>query len=139
MRACKTTSVLLLPGDLFWYRLHPSQEFQSAKGQREYARVPGLIWRALHASDCPLTLEERERARRNRAYHMARRTLEDVRRGRWQFAWERLLHSNMGVRDWLRYLRRPSRDAFAGTPLAADGEFLIPAWAEPDRRVADKA
>ena len=138
MRACKTIDVLLLPADLFWYRLHPAQQFQSARGQREYARVPGLIWHALHAPDCPLTPEEREQAKRNRAYHMARRTFEDVRRGRWQFAWERLLHSNMSPGDWLRYLRRPRRDAFAGTPRAVDGEFVVPQWAQPDRRVADK-
>jgi len=138
MRACKTIDVLLLPADLFWYRLHPAQQFQSARGQREYARVPGLIWRALDAPDCPLTPEEREQAKRNRAYHMARRTFEDVRRGRWQFAWERLLHSNMSPGDWLRYLRRPRRDAFAGTPRTVDGEFVVPQWAQPDRRVADK-
>ena len=59
MRACKTIDVLLLPADLFWYRMHPAQQFQSARGQREYASVPGLIWRALHAPDCPLTHEER--------------------------------------------------------------------------------
>ena len=139
MRACKTISVLLMPADLFWYRLHPAQEFQSAKGRQEYARVPGLVWRALQAPDCPLTSEEREQARRNRAYHTARRTLEDLRRGRWEFAWNRLRYSNMGPADWLRYLRRPRRDAFAGTPLGPDGEFIIPGWAQPDRRVADNA
>ncbi len=76
MRACKTVNVLLMPADLFWYRLHPAQEFQSAKGQHEYARVPGLVWRALDEPDCPLTPEEREQAKRNRAYHLARRTVE---------------------------------------------------------------
>jgi glycosyltransferase involved in cell wall biosynthesis len=139
MRACKTISVLLMPADLFRYRLHPAQEFQSAKGRQEYARVPGLVWRALQAPDCPLTSDEREQARRNRAYHTARRTLEDLRRGRWEFAWNRLRYSNMGPADWLRYLRRPRRDAFAGTPLGPDGEFIIPGWAQPDRRVADNA
>jgi glycosyltransferase involved in cell wall biosynthesis len=138
MRACKTTNILLIPADLFWYRLHPAQEFQSAKGQSEYARVPGLVWRALQAPDCPLTPEEREQAKRNRAYHVARRTLEDLRRGRWTFAWNRLRYSNMRPGDWLRYLRRPRRDAFAGTPLMPAGEFIVPAWAEPGRRAADE-
>jgi len=131
MRACKTVNVLLMPADLFWYRLHPAQEFQSAKGQQEYARVPGLVWRELQASDCPLTPEEREQAKRNRAYHVARRTMEDLRRGRFAFALNRLRYSSMRPGDWLRYLRRPRRDAFAGTPLDADGEFRIPAWAKP--------
>ena len=131
MRACKTSNVLLMPADLFWYRLHPAQEFQSAKGQQEYARVPGLVWRELEASECPLTPEEREQAKRNRAYHLARRTVEDLRRGRFAFAWNRLRYSGMGPVDWLRYLRWPRRNAFAGTPLDADGEFHIPAWARP--------
>ena len=38
--------------------------------------------------DCPLTPEEREQAKRNRAYHLARRTLQDLRRGRWRLAVE---------------------------------------------------
>jgi hypothetical protein len=131
MRACKTTSVLLLPADLFWYRLHPAQEFQSAKGRQEYARVPGLVWRALQEPDCPLTPDEREQAKRNRAFLIARRTFEDIRRGRLEFAVNRLRYSNMGFGDWLRYLRWPRRDAFAGTPLEPDGDFALPAWARP--------
>jgi glycosyltransferase involved in cell wall biosynthesis len=129
MRACKTTPVLLMPADLFWYRLHAAQEFQSAKGRREYARVPGLVWRALRDPDCPLTPAEREQAKRNRAYLVARRTIEDLRRGRFEFAWNRLRYSKMGPGDWLRYLRWPVRDAFAGTPVGPDGEFTLPAWA----------
>jgi glycosyltransferase involved in cell wall biosynthesis len=139
MRACRTTNVLLLPGDLFWYRLHPAQEFQSAKGQGEYARVPGLIWLALQDPECPLTAEEREQAKRNRAFHLARRTLEDLRRGRYRFAWNRLRYSNMSAGDWLRYLRRPKRDAFAGTPLGSDRDFVMPAWAEPRVTAADRS
>ncbi len=133
MRACTTISVLLMPADLFWYRLHPSQEFQSAKGQREYARVAGLVWRALHAADCPLTPDEREQAKRNRASHLAKRTLQDIRRGRWAYAWHRFRQSGMGLSDWLRYLRVPVRDVFAGTPLGSDRDFIVPEWAQPDR------
>ena len=129
LRACATEHVVLFPADLFWYRMHPSQEFQSAKGQREYARVAGVFWRALDAPECPLTPEEREQAKRNRAYHLARRTLQDLRRGRWRFAWDRLRHSSMSAADWVRYLRPPARNLLAGTPLGPDGEFLIPGWA----------
>jgi len=128
MRACATVSVLLLPADLFWYRVHPAQELQSATAQSQYARVPGLVWRALDAPECPLTAEERERAKRNRAYHLARRTLQDLRRGRLRGAMDRLRHSNISAGDWLRYLRRPDRDAFAGTPLGPDGDFVTPGW-----------
>jgi hypothetical protein len=139
MRACTTVSVLLLPADLFWYRLHPTQEFQSLKAQQEYSRVAGLAWRALHAPECPLTPEEREQAKRNRAYHVAKRTLEDVRRGRFEVAWSRLRQSQMTPGDWLRYLRRPARNTFAGTPLEPGGDFIVPKWAQPDRSATHMA
>lgn len=128
MRACTKANVLLMPADLFWYRIHPSQEFHSPKAQREYAAVAGAAWRALDAPECPLSPEERELAKRNRAYHVAKRTIEDVRRGRFGFACRRLRESGMRASDWLRYVRRPTRDAFAGTPFESDGEFVTPKW-----------
>jgi len=126
LRACARVNVLLLPADLFWYRMHPSQEFQSAKAQREYARVFGASWQALDAPECPLTPEERERAKRNRVYLLAKRTAEDLRRARWTSAHTRLRTSGLTLRDWLAYLRRPRRDQLAGTPVDADGEYVIP-------------
>jgi glycosyltransferase involved in cell wall biosynthesis len=138
LRACASEHIVLFPADLFWYRLHPSQEFQSAKGQREYARVAGVFWRALDAANCPLTPGEREQAKRNRAFHLAKRTLQDVRRGRWRFAWERLRQSSMTAGDWLRYLRPPVRQVFAGTPCGPDGGFVTPEWTKPEPVVAQK-
>ena len=126
LRACARVNVLLLPADLFWYRMHPSQEFQSGKAQREYARVFGASWQALDAPECPLTPEEREQAKRNRVYHLAKRTAEDLRRARWTTAHTRLRTSGLTLRDWLTYLRRPRRDQLAGTPVDADGEYVIP-------------
>jgi glycosyltransferase involved in cell wall biosynthesis len=139
MRACRSVNVLLMPADLFWYRMHPAQEFQSAKGREEYARVPGLIWDALKDPGCPLTSDEREQAKRNRAYHVAKRTFEDLRHGRLGFAWNRLRFSKMTAADWLRYLRRPRRDEFAGTPYGADGDFALPAWTRSHESTADHA
>jgi Glycosyl transferase family 2 len=136
LRACATEHLVLFPADLFWYRMHPSQEFQSARAQREYARVAGAFWQALDAPDCPLSPEERDRAKRNRAFHLAKRTLQDLRRGHWQFAWDRLTHSKMTAADWLRYLRRPARDLFAGTPLGPGGEFMTPDWTKPEQEPA---
>jgi glycosyltransferase involved in cell wall biosynthesis len=133
LRACTRVNVVLLPADLFWYRMHPSQEFQSAKAQRQYTRAFGASWRALDAAECPLTPEEREQARRNRAYHLAKRTYEDLRRGRWTSARLRLQSSSLGPREWLTYLRRPRRDQFAGTPLDANGDYLIPRATDPPR------
>ncbi len=130
MRACTRVNVLLMPADLFWYRTHPHQEFQSLNAQLQTARMAGLIWQAIGAPECPLSAEEREQAKRNRAYHLAKRTMQDVRRGRWRIAAERLRHSKMSAVDWIRYLRRPKRNPFAGTPLGADGDFITPSWVQ---------
>jgi glycosyltransferase involved in cell wall biosynthesis len=124
LKACTRVNVLLLPADLFWYRLHPEQELQSARGQREYALTFGASWRALDAAECPLTADERDQARRNRVYLLARRTIEDVRNGRWRFAAQRLLGSGVGAADWVRYLRLPRHDALAGTPRDSSGAVL---------------
>jgi hypothetical protein len=128
IRACRTEHVLLLPADLFWYRVHPAQEMQSATGRRQYARAAGWMWEALDAPECPLTAVEREQAKRNRAYHLAKRTLQAMRHGDWQFAIERLRYSCISLSDWMKYLRPPRRDQLAGTPFAADGDFMTPGW-----------
>ena len=131
LRACATESVLLLPADVFWYRVHASQQSQSEKAAGDYARAAGRFWQALGVPECPLTTEEREHARRNRAFLFAKRAFEEARRGQWRVAWDRLRYSNLTMIDWLRYLRLPVHDHFAGTPLAADGEFLRPGWVHP--------
>src|SRR6185503_72454 len=37
IKVCKTTSVLLLPADLFWYRTHDGQTLGSSAGARQNA------------------------------------------------------------------------------------------------------
>ena len=97
-------------------------------GARDYARVAGWFYQALDAPECPLTAEEREQAKRNFTFHLAKRTLQDLRRGRWQFSRQRLHDSTLTVRDWLTYLRPPRRNLLAGTPLDADGRCVMPRW-----------
>jgi glycosyltransferase involved in cell wall biosynthesis len=134
LRACTRVNVVLMPADLFWYREHPGQSFRSAAADLDYARTAGEAWRALDGPECPLTPEEREQAKRNRAYHLAKRTLEDLRSGRWSFAARRLRHSGMGAWDWMRYLRRPRRMPDAGMPLQPDrGASAAPAMLEAAR------
>jgi glycosyltransferase involved in cell wall biosynthesis len=133
LRACAQVNVALLPADLFWYRMHPAQEFQSARAQDEYARTFGASWRALHAAECPLTPEERELAKRNRVYHLAKRTLQDLRRGRLRMARARLRASGVSTSDWLAYLRPPYHDPYAGTPVDSNGEYVIPQSARAPR------
>jgi hypothetical protein len=128
LHACSRVSVLLVPGDLFWYRVHAGQEFQSPQALREYALVPREVWRALASPDCPLEPQDREQACRNQAYLLVKHAWRDVRAGRWGLAGHRLSQSGLTGRDWLRYLRRPRRDLRAGTPRDARGEYLMPDW-----------
>jgi len=131
MRACARYPVLLLPGDLFFYREHAGQEFQSAGVARQYASVSAHAWRALASPDCPLDAGERVRARRNTAFSTAKTIWRAARAGNLPLAWHRALSSGMSPVEWIRYLRRPQRSAFAGTPLDPDGEFLVPDWCRP--------
>ena len=129
--ACARYSVLLLPADLFWYRLHPGQEYQSERAAREYAEVPGHVWRMLHSEACPLDGAELEQARRNQAWNAAKHIWRAARSGRWSLAAYRLQRSGLSTRDWMKYLRRPSRTMLAGTPLDANADYVIPEWVQP--------
>jgi hypothetical protein len=126
MRACRTVAVLLLPGDLFWYRIHSGQELQSPKSAASYALAHGAAWRALYTPDCPLAGEELEQARRNWAWSLFKHCYRDLQAGRWPSIRLRLRHCGLSLSDWLRYLRRAKRQAHAGTPLDGNGDFLIP-------------
>ncbi len=138
LNACARHSVLLLPGDLFWYRVHPGQELQSENAARRYAEVPGHVWRALAASACPLTGEELELARRNHAFGTAKTIARMVSEGRWALAAYGVRQSAMTIADWVTYLRPPRRSSMAGTPVDADGEYILPRWVGASR-TADSA
>jgi len=128
LAACARYHVLLLPADLFWYRLHDGQELRSRRAAWEYAVVPRAAWQALAADTCPLTGEERIQARTNLLYGVLKLTYRDARAGRWALARHRLRTLGVSTADWLRYLRRPRRDVLAGTPCDARGEFIMPDW-----------
>jgi hypothetical protein len=115
MRACAKYPVLLLPGDLFYYREHAGQAFQAANVARQYATVNAHMWRALASPDCPLEPEERTVGRRNVAYSTAKSAWQAARRGDLGLAWHRMAASRIGPVEWLRYLRPPRRSALAGT------------------------
>ena len=124
LRACAQVTVLLLPADLFWYRVHPAQELQSAGARRQNAEIIGRVWAALADPSCPLTAEEREQARRNIIAKQAKLLWRDLRAQRFAIV-RRRLAAGPGVAGWLQYLRRPRRDPWAGTPLDAQGDFVI--------------
>jgi hypothetical protein len=134
LRACARHAVLLVPADLFWYRTHALQELHSERALRDYARVPGYVWKALDSPECPLEGDEREQAKRNQAFTVARQAWRHVRRGQWRVAAFRLRTCGLTLADWVRYLRKPRRSPLAGTPLTADGDYVIPGLSAEARR-----
>ena len=117
LRACARTPVVLLPADLFWYRVHAGQEYQSGGGvARQYAETIRDTWAALNDDGCPLEPHERDRARRNVLAAQVKLLWRDVRAGRFSLASARLAAGPTAA-EWMRYIGRPSRDAAAGTPV----------------------
>ena len=126
LRACATASCVLVPADLFWYRIHGGQHLRSERGQYDALPLFRVYWEALDGPECPLTAEEREQAKRNRMFLLVRKAYQDLRGGRVRLAFERVRQAGLSVADVARYLRRPQRHPFAGTPLGADGQFVMP-------------
>jgi len=133
LKACAVTSVVLVPADLFWYRVHRGQEFQSEKAARDYAIGQGESWRALHAPECPLDGPLLDLAKRNCAYLLLKLTWRDLKAGRLALARLRLRSSGFSAVDLIRYPPRRARDPLAGTPLTEDGDYRVPEWIQhPD-------
>jgi glycosyltransferase involved in cell wall biosynthesis len=126
-------SFVLMPADLFWYREHPEQDFRSARAVRDYARLAGEVWKTLHDPACPLDGGALEIARRNQTYNVVKQLWRDVRRGDIATALYRVRHAGLSPVDWFRYLRKPLRQANAGTPLPCRGGVSTSAKAMADR------
>jgi glycosyltransferase involved in cell wall biosynthesis len=122
LSACRSVPVLLVPGDLFYWRQHEGQESQLPAHVEDQARAKGMAWRVLNDRSCPLSADECEVARRNFAYIAARGVYRRIRAGQWRNAWVYFRHSGLTAADWMRYLRRPRRSITAGTPTA-DARF----------------
>ena len=130
VKACAHVSVLLVPADLYWYRHHPGQEYNSPKAAIQYAALGEPFWNLLFSPDFPLQGLELEQARRNTAWFITRSALRDLRAGRWKCA--RLQLAGMTLWEWLRYCRRARIDVNAGVPFDANGDFLPPRWLHSD-------
>jgi glycosyltransferase involved in cell wall biosynthesis len=120
--------VVLMPADLFWYREHPGQSLTSADGALDYARLNGEVWKALGEDACPLNGRALELARRNQTFTVVKQLWRDIKRRDPGLAAYRVRHSGLTIRDWSRYLRRPERQALAGTPRSANGEIALSQW-----------
>jgi glycosyltransferase involved in cell wall biosynthesis len=127
IRACALVNVLLVPGDRFYYRVHPSQESAKPENDLAYAHAAAEAWRMLNADDCPLKGAARDRAKSNFTFTQARGMYRHLKQHRAASALAVFTHCGLSVRDWIRYLRPPRRTATAGTPADCAGDRLTPA------------
>jgi glycosyltransferase involved in cell wall biosynthesis len=116
LSACARVNVLLVPADLFYYRVHPDQLLTDPRNDEEYARATADAWTMLNSPECPLSPADRERAKRNLAYALVRGAYRHLKRRRPRSAAAVIRYAGLHAMDWLRYLRPPRRNAFAGTP-----------------------
>lgn len=136
LRLCKTENALLIPSGLFWYRVHSGQHLASPQAGYDGAIVNAKVWQALQAQDCPLNTAQLQDARVNWTWTLAKQLYYDLRAGCFGLAWFRYRRCGLYLRDWLRYLRRPRRARFAGTPMRENGDFLKPDWSRFLRQFA---
>ncbi|HEY7292950.1 MAG TPA: glycosyltransferase family 2 protein [Vicinamibacterales bacterium] len=106
-KACARGRALLVPGDLFYYRVHAGQMLQRDQNAIEYAHARRLAWSQLSSSGCPLDRADLERAKRNFVFTLARDVYYQVRDGNLKAA--RALFGSLDARTWARYLRLPLR------------------------------
>jgi glycosyltransferase involved in cell wall biosynthesis len=121
LRACTTVNVLLVPGDLFYYRIHAGQEFAKPASLAAYARGAAEAWRMLNSPECPLTGDALERGKRNFVFSQARGLYRLGRAGRFRDAAITARHLGLSLGEWVSYLRLPRRTATAGTPQDGEG------------------
>lgn len=137
LEACANVNVLLLPADLTWYRIHQGRASNDLSASEDYFAVSSAAWNAISSPSCPLTAEERERAKDAIAVRLAKRMLRDLGRGRIQRAARRFRRSGIPVSEFVKHVRPLELDALAGTPLSSAGHFLIPDWTRFGATTAD--
>jgi glycosyltransferase involved in cell wall biosynthesis len=118
LRACARVNVLLVPGDLFYYRVHPGQEIAKPASVEAYARAAAVTWEMLNSRGCPLTGRDLERAKRNFVFTQVRGIYRHLKARRWRAAVTLFRHVGLGAGDWVSYVRMPRRTVSAGTPPA---------------------
>jgi len=120
MHACAKVNVLLVPGDLFYYRLHSGQEITKPANVAAYARANGEAWRLLNSPECPLRGDTLLRAKRNLMFTRARELYHHVKGRRFGAAMTALRNCGLRPSEWASYLRLPQRRPDAGTPTPSD-------------------
>jgi glycosyltransferase involved in cell wall biosynthesis len=116
INACSKVNVVLVPGDLFYYRLHAGQEYAKSENTIRYAQARAAAWRMLNSADCPLDPTELDRAKTNFLWAATRDAYRQFKRGQFRAAAATVRFLGLDVADWIRYLRPPNRNPNAGTP-----------------------
>ena len=120
MSICTKARVMLVPADLFYYRVHAGQELTNRRNQMDYVLAGAAAWRQLNSSSCPLSPRALEQAKRNLLYTTLRGAWRKLRQGQYGAAASAIWHGGPSAAEWLRYLRPPHRVADAGTPTARE-------------------
>jgi glycosyltransferase involved in cell wall biosynthesis len=121
LHACATVNVLLVPGDLFYYRVHAGQEIARPESVAAYARAAAEGWRMLNSADCPLSGDALDLAKRNFVFSQARGIYRHLKAGRFRAAAATHRHLGLSLGEWVSYLRPSRRTATAGTPALREG------------------
>ena len=122
LKACTLVDVLLVPGNLFYYRVHAGQELASPGALQNYAASGSAAWRMLNSAACPLSGEALETAKRNFVFSQGRGIFRHLKGRRFQSAATVFTHTGLSIADWVSYLRPPRRTAAAGTPSTEAGD-----------------
>ena len=126
LNAFKRVDAVLVPADLFWTRVHPGQELRSQRVDSARREAMKLAWETLLDKDIPLATEDLPRARGNHLASLLRLASRDLRRGRLGSALHWLGRTGPRFGHYVRDLRHRRRDAFAGVPRTASGEYVLP-------------
>jgi glycosyltransferase involved in cell wall biosynthesis len=116
IHACATENVLLVSGDLFYYRVHPNQELANSGNVLQYAKARATAWKMLNSPQCPLDPAVLDRAKSNFLWAATRDAYRQFKRGELGGAAATVRFLGLDVVDWIRYLRPPQRNPSAGTP-----------------------
>ena len=116
IQACAKVNVLLVPGDLFYYRVHAGQELAKPENNLRYAEARAAAWRMLNSPECPLDSDVLDRAKTNFLWAATRDAYRQLKRGELSAAAATVRLLGLDVADWMRYLRLPNRNPVAGTP-----------------------
>jgi glycosyl transferase family 2 len=122
MDICSRASVMLVPADLFYYRVHAGQELSNGRNQMDYVLAGAAAWRQLRSPSCPLAPNMCEQAKRNLIFTTLRGAWRKARRGQFGAAAAAIRYGGPTAVEWLRYLRPPRRVPNAGTPTTSEAQ-----------------